>query len=346
MKVILQSAIVFSLINGIQASSDVVEQVVEAEQSSIAFVNLRRAVVSGPFAIEPMTVTEELRGFTFSGFDETLYKFFEKKEFKVGEPYHLLDYACGTGRWSATAAVQSEMDKRKVSYIARDPYMQAEHAEYYNNAWSTYVRENGSACSTLNVGQGWLSEIAAENSMINAVLVRDSIHLFTEEHIAELFQIGARITPDDGSIIVHATPAFATMFWNPKVRFFLLSNGLTSPNFGEIFFNEGRYKAYGRYTSSKMPGLLGRLNEKSVCLPAIRNIAEQHGWWLQAIQVGKTLMTHTKPLTEKQLYEFIQSEIMKLSPKPEEYNMEFKPYDPPTFLRFKKSAILPSAEGK
>ncbi|MDP3935841.1 MAG: hypothetical protein Q8Q56_02495 [Alphaproteobacteria bacterium] len=346
-KLFLQAVICVNLITGVQASAEVEDRTLGDEECPIALRTLCRTVQAGPFQIEPIAPSGELRGFVFPGFDGTLYKFFEKREFVSGHPYCLLDYGCGSGRWAAMAALQGELDNLNVAYTAHDPFMQTEHAEYYNQAWSNYVRENGSSHGAFLAGQGWLRDIASTTpEKFNAVLVRDAIHLFSDEQVSELFQLGSTLTPENGSIVVHATPPFASMFWHPRVQIFMHMQNLTPPNFGEIFFNMFSYKVYLDYLAHNTPGVLGKMNKKSVCLPAIRNSAVANGWWLQAIQVGTTVMTHTKPLTEEQLYTFVLKQIMKLKPKLEEYNLDYRPRDPSIVLRFKKNPAAQVAEAK
>lgn len=345
-KLFLQVAICLYFILPNYASTEVEKDSIVESEKPIALRNLNGRVQGGPFEIEPMTPSGELRGFTFKNFDGDLYKFFESREFKEGEPYHMLDYGCGTGRWSAMAALQGEMDKRDVAYTAIDPYMQDEHAEYYNQAWSTYINENGSAYGRLSVGRGVLRDIAIEKPKYNAVLVRDAIQLFSNAEVVELFQIGSKITHENGSIVVHATPPFATMFWNPTLKILMQRYNLYFPNFGEIFFNEGNFKAYCDFVAQIRKDVLGRMNQKGVSLPAIRNAAIENGWWLQTVQVGTRVMTHTKPLTEKHLYDFVQNKIMSLAPKAEEFGLEYEPHDPSIFLRFKKISLLQSEDSK
>ncbi|MBH1989876.1 MAG: hypothetical protein I8H80_01715, partial [Alphaproteobacteria bacterium] len=190
--------------------------------------------------------------------------------------------------------------------------MQPEHAEYYNNAWSTYVRDNQSAHGSLSVGQGWLRDVQSVSALkFNGILVRDAIHLFSAQQMAELFQLGAAMTEENGSIVMHATPPFATMLWAPRVQIFFITHGLTPPDFGEILFSEDNYQSYTEVSAQHCPGVFGQMQTKSVCLPAIRNAAESNGWWLQAIQVGTTVMTHTTPLTEEQYFYFIVPFMVK-----------------------------------
>jgi hypothetical protein len=305
---------------------------------SPALQRLYVAMQAGPHEIETTAPTGELRGWGFEGFDGLLYKFFEKREFVTEQPYALLEYACGTGRWSANAVLQAEMDGVSLNVKTFDPFMQPEHAEYYNQAWSRYVLDNGSSHGSLLVSQGWLKDAQlAATDKFNGMLVRDAIHLFSDEQVVELFQLGAALTDENGSIVVRGTPPFATMLWSPKVQIFLITQGLTPPNFGEILFNESNYKAYTEMAAQNIPGVIGQMNTKSVCLPAIRNAAEANGWWLQAIQVGTTVMTHKKPLTEEELYTFVSTQVQKYKPKPEEFNLDYVPEDPGIILRFKKT---------
>lgn len=338
-KLFLQSVVCFCLISRIQASSEVVELEQGDEKYLAALRELSAEVIGGPFQIDAVAPTGELRGFTFPGFDEILYKFFEKREFISGKPCHVLDYACGSGYWAAAAVLKTEMGKFSLNIKAIDPFMQSEHSEHYNTAWSNYVRDNGSKHGSLSVGQGWLKDQdAANGEKYNSILVRDAIHLFSDEQIAELFQLGSALTDENGSIVVHATPLFATMLWHPRVQIFFIQKGLTPPNFGEILFNELSYKAYTDAAAEYFPGVFGQISAKSVCLPTIRNIAETNGWWLQVIQVGTTVMTHTKPLTEVHMYEFISTEVQKNKPKPEEFTINYKPKDSSIILRFKKNS--------
>ena len=227
-KIFLQVVICFNLISGIQASSDVDGLEQGDAKYPAALKELHRAMQAGPFHIEPVAPTGELRGFTFPGFDGTLYKFFEKREFVAGQSCRVLDYGCGPGRWAANAVLQAERDKVSLNITAIDPFMQPEHAEYYNNAWSTYVRDNQSAHGSLSVGQGWLRDVQSVSALkFNGILVRDAIHLFSAQQMAELFQLGAAMTEENGSIVMHATPPFATMLWDPRVQIFLITHGLS-----------------------------------------------------------------------------------------------------------------------
>lgn len=343
-KVFLYAIICITLISKVFASSDVAAQEQSNEKYSIALQKLCVDMQMGPHAIDPVTIDGDLRGYTFRGFDESLYTFFKSRVFQQGQGCRLLDYACGTGRWAANAVLQAEMDKVKLDISAIDPFMQADHATYYNEAWTKYIQANVSNLGSLFIQKGWLKDLAASDpKKYNTILVRDAIHFFTPEQIVELFQLGSTLTETDGSIVLHATPAFAPTLWSPAVQTFLEKNNLQQPNFEEIFFNKGNYRTYLEAVTAALPAdrkFFKELSKKSVCLPAIRDVANTNGWWLQAIQVGNTIMTHTIPLTEEQLYNFVSEQFQKYKPHSGESDMNCLTSSPSIIMHFKKQSEI------
>ena len=347
MKVFLQAAICCNLLSGIQASADA-EANLDPHERWVAIQNLRTAVYSGPFAIDSTAPTGELRGTTFEPFDMSVFVLLLRcGVIKVeGVPYRLFEYPCGTARWSAIAASHCEEHGIKIFFTARDPYMQPEHAECYNQAWIDYKNKNRSPLGNLDIGRGWLRDIALENPEFDAIMVRDSIHLFSEAQIAELFQIGFQITQQSGIIIVQTTISFTKTLWHPDARDFMKSKNLDVPDFEDIFYFKEKYKAYRDSLSREREGVRGRMYQTKTCLPAIRNAAEQNGWGLQAIQIDAEMEHCSTPLTEEQLIEFTRTQIMNRKPESEQYDSAYKPREPSITLLFMKNTPQPAAEAE
>jgi hypothetical protein len=331
-KIFLQAIMYVNLISGVQASDEFEAHAQGGEIYSSAIIKLYNTVKVGPSEIEPVAPTGELRGFTFPGSDEELYNLFKRREFVTENPYHLLVYACGTGRWAAMAAARGEADKVKLNVKAIAPRMQPEHLEYFNAAWTTYVRENRSSHGSLSVGQASIRDIPQTTSeKFNAILVSDAIHLSSDEQVTELFQLGSGLTDENGSIVISLEPSFATIFWHPLVREFLHKHGLTPPSFDDIFYNQLKYETFLEKIAQENPGVHGQVSIRRVCLPVILAVAEANGWWLQTVQMDGVPMTSLDPITESHLYDFVINKILWLAPKPGE-----EIYDPSIILRFKK----------